>query len=63
MGQIQVGSNLKVTVASAGFTGKGQVIRIVPVINERTRTFQVFAKLNSYDKKIVPGTYAEATIE
>ncbi|MGF1957887.1 HlyD family efflux transporter periplasmic adaptor subunit, partial [Enterococcus casseliflavus] len=44
MGQVKVGSNLKVAVPSAGFTGKGQVVRIVPVINERSRTFQVVAK-------------------
>ena len=63
MGQIHVGSPLKISVPSAGFTGKGEVTRIVPVINEKSRTFQVIAKFLAYDQKVVPGTYAEATIE
>jgi len=63
MGQIHVGSPLKISVPSAGFTGKGEVTRIVPVINEKSRTFQVIAKFLAYDQEVVPGTYAEATIE
>lgn len=63
MGQIQSGTRLKLTVPSAGFVGAGEVIRIVPVINERSRTFQVTAKFSSYDAKVVPGSYAEASVE
>ena len=63
MGQIQVGSPLKISVPSAGFSGKGEVTRIVPIINEKSRTFQVIAKFLAYDQKVVAGTYAEATIE
>ncbi|MBM4254006.1 MAG: efflux RND transporter periplasmic adaptor subunit [Deltaproteobacteria bacterium] len=63
MGQIQSGTRLKLTIPSAGFAGAGEVLRIVPVINERSRTFQVTAKFSSYDAKVVPGSYAEASIE
>ncbi len=63
MGQIQVGSKLKLAVPSANFSGAGEVVRIVPVINERSRTFQVIAKFSSYDSKVAPGSYAEATVE
>ena len=63
MGQIKVGTPIKLAVPSANFAGRGEVIRIVPVINERSRTFQVIGKFSAYDPKVAPGSYAEATIE
>jgi RND family efflux transporter MFP subunit len=63
MGQIQSGTKLKLTIPAAGFSGAGEVVRIVPVINERSRTFQVIAKFSSYDAKVAPGSYAEASVE
>lgn len=63
MGQVQVGSKLKVQVPSANYSGEAEIIRLVPVISEKTRTFQVIGKLVAYDPKIVPGSYAEATMK
>ena len=63
VGQIKLGSNLSVSVPSAGFSGKAKVIRLVPVIAARTRTFEVIAKFDQTDPRIVPGSYAEATVE
>jgi RND family efflux transporter MFP subunit len=61
--QIKVGSPIKVTVPSTGFTGSAEVSRIVPVIDEKTRTFSVIAKLSENNDSLIPGSYAEATIE
>ncbi len=63
MGQVQIGSKLKVQVPSANYSGEAEIIRLVPVISEKTRTFQVIGKLSAYDPKIVPGSYAEATMK
>lgn len=62
-GQLQIGSKLAVTIQSASYSGKASVIRLVPVIANRTRTFQVVAKLGQWDAKIIPGSYAEATLD
>lgn len=63
MGQVEVGSLLHIAVPSANYSGTAHVIRLVPVISDKTRTFQVVGKLDSYDPKIVPGSYAEATLK
>ena len=42
--------------------GAQVTIRMVPVILQKTRTFQITAKLLQYNSKIVPGSYAEATL-
>lgn len=60
---MKIGTILNITIPSVGFSGKAEIVRMVPVISERTRTFQVIAKISKYDSKIVPGSYAEATIE
>lgn len=62
MGKITVGDSLRVVVPSAGYSGQAQVVRVVPIINERTRTFQVIARPDAGDQKIVPGSYAEALL-
>jgi RND family efflux transporter MFP subunit len=62
MGKIAVGDALQVVVPSAGFSGRAQVVRMVPVISERTRTFQVIARPDGNDQRIVPGSYAEALL-
>lgn len=63
MGQVKVGSKLKVQVPSANYSGDAEITRLVPVISEKSRTFQVVGKFVAYDPKIVPGSYAEATIK
>jgi RND family efflux transporter MFP subunit len=62
MGKIEVGDALQVVVPSAGFSGRAQVVRMVPVISEKTRTFQVIARPDGNDQRIVPGSYAEALL-
>ena len=62
LGQIDVGTKLTITIPSASYKGTGVIIRQVPVINERTRTFKVTAKLDKYDPKIVSGLYAEGVL-
>lgn len=63
MGQVKVGSRLKVEVPSANFSGDAEITRLVPVISEKSRTFQVIGKLVAYDPRVVPGSYAEATMK
>lgn len=60
MGQVAVGASLNVNVPSARYNGEAEVIRMVPIISEKTRTFQITAKLIKPDERIVPGSYAEA---
>lgn len=62
MGQIKVGSSLTVAVPSAGYTGTAKIIRVVPVISEKSRTFQVIAQPDAPDARIVAGSYAEAVL-
>lgn len=61
IGQVAVGAKLRVTVPSASYAGQAEVIRMVPVISDKTRTFQITARLVEQDGRIVPGSYAEAT--
>ncbi len=63
MGTVKIGSKLQVAVPSASYSGEAAIIRMVPVISEKSRTFQVIGKLTTYDPKIVPGSYAEATLK
>ena len=62
MGKVSVGSSLTISIPSSGFSAKGKVIRLVPIISEKTRTFQITAKLDSQETILVPGSYAEATL-
>lgn len=61
MGKVEVGAKLSVSVPAVGYSGQAEVIRLVPVISEKTRTFQLTARLLEQDARIVPGSYAEAT--
>jgi RND family efflux transporter MFP subunit len=61
--KIKVGGKLDVVIPSAGIEGVAQVTRIVPVVSDRTRTFQVTAKLATPSKVAVAGAYAEATLD
>jgi RND family efflux transporter MFP subunit len=63
MSKVKVGGKLDVAIPSAGVQSTAQVTRIVPVISDRTRTFQVTAKLAAHDKIVVAGAYAEATLD
>ena len=62
MSSFAIGGQLSVSIPSAAYTGKAEIIRIVPVVSQKTRTFQITAKLLEYNSKIVPGSYAEASL-
>lgn len=63
LGKIKIGAALDVQVPSGGYTGKAEVVRIVPVISEKTRTFRIIAALPGGIKSVVPGSYAEAKVD
>lgn len=60
-GQLKVGDALEVTIPATGFKGSVPIIRLVPVVEESSRTFQVITQAPS-DPRIVPGLYAEAML-
>jgi RND family efflux transporter MFP subunit len=63
LGKVEAGAKLAVLVPSVGYSGDAEVVRVVPVIAEKTRTFGVTAKLLKSDARVVPGSYAEALIK
>jgi len=62
LGQMAVGESITVKVPSAGLSGTAKIIRIVPVVNEKTRTFNVTAQFDSVTDKLVPGLFAEGIV-
>lgn len=63
LGQITIGESILVKVPSAGYSGTAKVVRIVPVVNEKTRTFSVTAQFENINVKLVPGLFAEGLIK
>lgn len=63
LGQIKVGEVISVKVPSAGFVGAAEIVRIVSIVNEKTRTFSLTAHFKKSDSNLVPGLYAEGTIK
>ncbi len=61
-GRIKVGDKIKVTIPATGFSGELEVIRLVPVVEQASRTFRVIAKAPDQDQRVVPGLYAEAQL-
>ncbi len=61
-GKIKVGDKLKVSIPATGFSGQLEVIRLVPVVEQASRTFRVIAKAPEQDQRVVPGLYAEAQL-
>lgn len=62
MGKINIGDKLKVTIPSSGFAGSAEIVRTVPVITEKTRTFRVITRFSGSGSAVVPGSFAEATL-
>jgi RND family efflux transporter MFP subunit len=62
-GKIKVGDKLKVSIPATGFSGDLEVIRLVPVVEQASRTFRVIAKAPEQDQRVVPGLYAEAQLQ
>lgn len=63
LGKLKVGATLNVQVPSGGYSGKAEIVRVVPVISEKTRTFRVIAKLPAANQKVAPGSFAEAKVD
>ncbi len=63
LGQLAVGKKLNVLIPAIRYTGEAEIVRMVPVMSEQTRTFSVVAKPLNPNSKIVPGLYAEAIID
>ncbi|MBF0443181.1 MAG: efflux RND transporter periplasmic adaptor subunit [Oligoflexales bacterium] len=61
-GKIKVGNQLEVSIPSTGFKGRLDVIRLVPVVADSSRTFQVIVRAPKGESKIVPGLFAEAVL-
>ena len=61
-GHIKVGDKLKVTISSTGYSGNLEVIRVVPLVEQASRTFRVIAKAPEKDARLVPGLFAEAQL-
>lgn len=60
-GKLKVGDNLTISIPATGFKGDVSIIRLVPVVEESSRTFKVITRA-PVDQRIVPGLYAEATL-
>lgn len=63
LGKVSVGDSLEVKIPSMGIQGYVRVERIVPVISESTRTFEIIAKMVDSTVKILPGSFVEASLK
>lgn len=63
LGQMTVGESISVRVPSASFSGTAKIVRIVPVVNEKTRTFTVTAQFDAPHDHLVPGLFAEGIVK
>ncbi len=62
LGQIHVKDLMQVTVPAVGFQGEATVLRVVSVVEERTRTFEVVGQLTTPSPQVVPGLFAQAQL-
>ncbi len=60
-GSFEIGNAVLINIPAANFSGKAEIIRIVPIISEKTRTFTLFARILG-EARLAPGSYAEAVI-
>lgn len=61
-GKLKLGEKLKVRIPATGYEGLLDILRIVTVVDDKTRTFQVVAKAPTNDPRVVPGLYAEGIV-
>ena len=61
-GKLKIGEKLQVRIPATGFEGALDILRIVTVVDDKTRTFQVVAKAPQNDSRVVPGLYAEGIV-
>jgi RND family efflux transporter MFP subunit len=58
----QVGKTLTILVPSTGAKAAAKIVRVVPVVMEATRTFEVTAQFIKRDAPIFPGQFVEADL-
>jgi RND family efflux transporter MFP subunit len=63
LGQMTIGESITVRVPSAGYSGTAKIARIVPVVNEKTRTFTVTAQFDTFNEQLVPGLFVEGIVK
>lgn len=61
-GRLKLGEKVDVRIPATGFQGSLDIIRIVAVVDDKTRTFQIVAKAPQGDLRVVPGLYAEGIV-
>jgi RND family efflux transporter MFP subunit len=61
-GQLKLGEKIDVRIPATGYQGSLDIVRIVAVVDDKTRTFQIVAKAPKGDARVVPGLYAEGVI-
>ena len=61
-GKIKIGDKMDVKIPSTGYSAKLDVIRLVPVITDVSRTFLIVVRAPVNDARVVGGLYAEAVM-
>ncbi|MBP6217117.1 MAG: efflux RND transporter periplasmic adaptor subunit [Oligoflexales bacterium] len=62
MGHLNVGDSISVLIPAVSFKGSARIARIVHVVQDKTRTFEVIAKVQGNEFKAPAGVYAEAVL-
>ncbi len=62
-GKVKVGDKIKISIPATGYQGDVEIVRLVPVVDQASRTFRIIAKAPEQDGRVIPGLYAEAQIK
>ncbi len=62
LGQIHLQDHLQVIVPAVKFQGEAVVIRVVGIVDEHTRTFEVVGQLSMPSAQVGPGLFAQAQL-
>lgn len=62
LGEITVGTPVRVTVPSRKITREGEITRLVPTMDPRTRTATAIIELEDPDAALIPGLFAEVQV-
>jgi RND family efflux transporter MFP subunit len=62
LSQIRVGQRIKITLSDDAQTYSGKIYFISPHIDEKTRSFEVKARIKNSKGRLRPGLFADATI-
>ena len=62
MGSVAPGQKLPLYIPSSGANAELEITRIVPVVDEVARTFEIIGIVSTKDTRIAPGQFVEAAI-